>query len=161
MAARRLIIILLVLLGISTLLAAQLPDQTSEEDEQGSETTTATATTAQGQTGTTPTAKVPRGEGTSATITVDPKKVSVVPVSLGDQLALTVKSAGEADLVEIPALGLFDAVSPEAPATFDLFADRAGDYGIRLVEADRLVGRIEVRPRARGESGQAPARARP
>ena len=86
-----------------------------------------------------------------ATIEIDPKLTAVVPVTQGQQLTLLVKSPRKTDLVEIPALGLIDSVTPDKPAIFDLFADRAGDYGVRLVEGDRLIGRVEVRQRAREE----------
>ena len=75
----------------------------------------------------------------------------MVPVTQGQQLTLLVKSPRKTDLVEIPALGLIDSVTPDKPAIFDLFADRVGDYGVRLVEGDRLIGRVEVRQRAREE----------
>lgn len=168
MAARRLIVILLVLLGLSALLAVQLPQQ-SRETRSGTEsaTTTTTDTTATAPTETTPAAPPPApaepvaaekqpvdilcGEDRCATIEIDPKLTAVVPVTQGQQLTLLVKSPRKTDLVEIPALGLIDSVTPDKPAIFDLLADRPGDYGVRLVEGDRLIGRVEVRPRAREE----------
>jgi hypothetical protein len=132
MAARRLLIVMLVLLGVSTLAAALVPPRSPRE---GSTTSTTTETE--------PVDTVPRGEGKSARIEVDSDRISVVPVALGDQLSLTIASR-RADLVEIPAIGLIDSLGPNGPALFDVFASRVGSYGIRLVEADRLVGRIEV-----------------
>lgn len=169
MAARRLIIIMLVLLGLSALLAVQLPQQ-SRETRSGTESTTTTESTA-----TAPPEKAPAvpppaaadpvaagkqpvdilcGEDQCATIQIDPKLTAVVPVTQGQQLTLLVKSPRKTDLVEIPALGLIDSVTPDKPAIFDLFADRVGDYGVRLVEGDRLIGRVEVRRRAREERAQ-------
>ena len=166
MAARRLIIVMLVLLGLSALLAVQLPQQ-SRETRSGTESTTTTESTA-----TAPPEKAPAvppppaaepvasgkqpvdilcGEDQCATIQIDPELTAVVPVTEGQQLTLLVKSPRATDLVEIPALGLIDSVTPDKPAIFDLFADRVGDYGVRLVEGDRLIGRVEVRQRAREE----------
>ncbi len=135
MAARRLLIVMLVLLGVSTLAAALVPPRSARE---GSTTSTTTEATETG-----PLDTVPRGEGKSARIEVDSNRISVVPVALGDQLSLTIAS-DRADLVEIPAIGLIDSLGPNGPALFNVFASRVGSYGIRLVEADRLVGRIEV-----------------
>ncbi len=166
MAARRLIIIMLVLLGLSALLAVQLPQQT-RETRSGTESTTTTESTAsappeKANAVPPPPAADPVaagkqpvdilcGEDQCATIEIDPKLTAVVPVTQGQQLTLLVKSPRKTDLVEIPALGLIDSVTPDKPAIFDLFADRAGDYGVRLVEGDRLIGRVEVRQRAREE----------
>lgn len=135
MAARRLLIVMLILLGISTLAAALVPPQSARDESSGS---TATA-----QTETTPTDKLPNGKALSATIAVGGDQIPVVPVKLGDQLTLTVKS-DRADLLEIPALGLVEAVAPGSPARFEVLAEERGSYGIRFVEADRVVARIEV-----------------
>lgn len=179
MAARRLILLMLVLLGISTLLASQAPRQPGGESSQETETGTANGSEqkasepagtgpAGGKTEVEPKRPGPFTEGVPcvpgklcATIDVDPERISVVPVKLGEQLALSVRSTKATDLVEIPALGLIDSAAPDKPANFDLLADRQGDFGIRLVEADRLIGRIEVRPRARERSARGSADARP
>ena len=139
MAARRLLIVMLVLLGISTLAAALVPTPSSQEGDEG---------TASETTETKPPDPLPIGEGLRAEIEVGGNEIPVVgsrqkPVEVGDQLALKVR-CDCSDLVEIPALGLVEAVSPEAPAHFDLLPLNPGSYGIRLVDADRVVARIEV-----------------
>jgi hypothetical protein len=87
-------------------------------------------------------------------------KVKVVPIRVGDQLALRVKW-NRPGLVEIAALGLLEPVAPGAPARFDILASEQADYGIRLLEPSRLVGRIEVRAREKGASGRAKRPSKP
>jgi hypothetical protein len=70
----------------------------------------------------------------------------VVRVHLGDQLQLAV-AAERADQVEVRGLGALGEVDPDTPARFDLLPFERGTYPIRLLDAHRTVGRIEVRPR--------------
>src|SRR5262245_41193470 len=143
MAARRLLIVMLVLLGISTLAAALVPPRALRDDGTGSTaaTTTEPAETAAPN-------PVPAGTLLEAEIEVGGHDIPVVgtesqPVRVGDQLELSVTCHCR-DLLEIPALGLVDAVAPDTPATFDLLPTQPGSYGIRLVEEGRVVARIEV-----------------
>lgn len=176
---------MLIVLGISTLLASQAPRQQEGGGDQGTETQETQAADAGGGAGSEPAGTapggaadaaakpgrakgkqlpegVPCGTGNScATIDIDAERITVVTVDLGEQLGLTVRSPSATDLVEIPALGLIDSADPFKPANFDLLADRKGNFGIRLVEADRLIGRIEVRPQARGRSTRGEAGDRP
>ena len=164
MAARRLIIVMIVLFGVSAVLASQAP-QRDGNDESDTESTAATTTTAtQPAPAATPPAASPAdepaasvtgapageanilcGDATCAEIGVDRPQIQVIPVELGDSFAVIVTSRGTTDLVEIPGLGLIDSVTPFKDATFRFVADSVGDYGINLVESDRLIGRIEVR----------------
>ena len=50
------------------------------------------------------------------------------------------------DSVEIERLDRIDAIAPGTPARFEILADAAGVYPIRLVEADRRIGRLDIRP---------------
>jgi hypothetical protein len=134
MAARRLLIVMLLLLVLSTLAGVALGPPERAREETG---TTETEET------TTPTDTVPRGELLEATIVVRAEKLPVIPVEVGDQLSLLVRSK-RADQVAIPRLGLIEAVDPFSPARFDILAEEPGSYRIRLVEADRVVARIEV-----------------
>ena len=68
-----------------------------------------------------------------------------VAVNEGDELQLTVKG-DELDSVELVGLDQLETIAPETPAVFDLLADRAGTYDIRLLAADRSVGRLRVTP---------------
>jgi hypothetical protein len=141
MAVRRLLIVMLILLGISTLAAALVPQRPNENDD-SSETTTETATSAQSATETAPSAD---GKLVAARIFVG-GKVKVVPLALGDRLRLTVCSREVTGLLEIPRLGRFDPITPGTPVLFDLLPDATGSYAIRFVEPDSLAARIEVGP---------------
>jgi hypothetical protein len=130
-AARRLVIVMLVLLGISTLAAALVDPPETDEEEQATEP---------------PLPPQPQGELVRKRIDADERTPEVISIRAGDQLALTVTS-GRADEVEIPALGELRFVAPLAPARFDLLAREEGTYAIRLLDAERRIGRIEVTAR--------------
>jgi hypothetical protein len=51
-----------------------------------------------------------------------------------------------ADTVEIPEMGLTEAVDPAAPAHFDILPDSAGIFDVKLVETGGLAGKLVVRP---------------
>jgi hypothetical protein len=141
MAARRLVIVMLVMLGISTLAAALVPPRTGDRDA-----TTGTATEAT-EAATLP--DRPRGRRLLKTIDATDDPVEVIPLRVGDQLQLEVRSR-KLDEVEIPKLGLIEAVGPDGPATFNTFVTERAVYEIRLVRANRVAGRIEVGKRKRG-----------
>ncbi len=166
MAARRLVIIMLILLGLTLIIAVTVPEPVRDA---GEETATDTAPTETTPTETAPTETAP--EETTPQGPADPglaadcdlitcfrldasaREVTVVPAAVGDQLFLSIRSK-TTDLVEIPTLGLIDAVGPDNAATFDLLPDSAGSYGIRMIEADRLIGRIEVSVSGEGARGR-------
>ena len=50
------------------------------------------------------------------------------------------------DVVEFPDLGLDATVSPDVPAQFDVIADRAGTFALKLRYRDKQIGVLEVRP---------------
>jgi hypothetical protein len=167
MAARRLVIVMLVLLGISALAAALVPTRESNEDTVGSSETATTTTTTGAETTKTEAAAGKPGTAdqgddctktgpsvVSCTITVGGHTRPVVPLKLGQQLELIVRSK-VSDQIEIPALGLISTVAPESPARFNLLPEQTGDLGVRLVEAARVVATIEVRSEAREGSGRA------
>lgn len=161
MAARRLIIIMVILLGISTLLAAALPDRVrdAEEENAASETSEAATATAT-DTGTEPAEAEEQALSTRRlkpeTINADKQPFVVITLEARQQLPLTVESSTD-DLVEIERIGFVDAVGPFKPATFDILTNRPGGYGIRLLNADRTIGRLEVKPAsAAGKPAQEP-----
>jgi hypothetical protein len=142
-AARRLLIVMLVLLGISTLAAALV--DTRPIGETGTSSTIASETD---ETTTQPTETDPgassRGLLVRRKLTLEPNaKPQVVEIGVGDQLELSVVSREQGQL-EIPSLGLLEPVAPGAPARFDILATEPASYGIRLVEEDRIVARIDV-----------------
>jgi len=134
MAARRLLIVMLVLLGISILGGALLPSQRARDRN----------TTTQSTQETTIKDTLPRGDLLMRTIEVSAKKQFVIPVNVGDQLLLAVRSR-QPDEVEIPSLGLIEAVDRFTPARFDILATEPGSHPIRLVAAELRVGRVLVR----------------
>ena len=177
MAARRLLILMLLLLGLSTLAAALMdPGRLSEEERRATSATETTATgtggetaaeeartgagpvTAAGEDDVQP-AREPTGKRLGATIEIG-ERVKVVPIRIGDQLSLRVKW-DRPGLVEIPALGLLEPVAPGAPARFDVLGSEAVSYGVRLLDPGRLVARIEVRNRGKEASGRARPASRP
>ena len=139
MAARRLLILMLVLLVASTLAATLISPQAERE-----ETTSRRERTSgeRGRDGT----QHQLGNRVSKTIHASAGGTERIRLRLGDQLALSVRSA-TADQVEIPALGLIDDVDPGAPARFDILAETPGKFEVRLLDARRTVGRITVRRR--------------
>jgi hypothetical protein len=135
MAARRLILILLVLLFVSSLAAALVPI-----DRSGDSTSTSTTT----EVAKTP----PEGREIIKRIDARERKPETIRMRVGDQLRLTVDGRAP-DQVEIPRLDLLEPVDLGAPARFDLLADEPGTYLIRLLEARRTIGRLVVRPAKR------------
>jgi hypothetical protein len=149
MAARRLLIVMLVLLGLSTLAAALVPQHALRGD-----TTTRATTTQTTESTTTP--APPPGRSLMVEILVGGKKVPVVadtlcnkrklkcePLHVGDQLSLQVLSKGQAEL-EVPAFGLIGVASANAPAFFQLLPREPGTIGVLFTSPRRVAARIEV-----------------
>jgi hypothetical protein len=68
-----------------------------------------------------------------------------VAARVGDLIRLEV-TGDVLDAVHIERLDRIDAIEPLTPARFELFAETAGVYPIRLVEAGRRIGRLDIRP---------------
>jgi hypothetical protein len=138
MAARRLIIVLVVLFAISIGAALLAPDRRSSllgSDRSSTTTTTTTTTTA--------TRRLPQDEMIRERIDASAAKPESVDVMVGDQLELVVAS-NRARLVEIPAFGVTADAVPRAPASFNLLLREAGRVPVRDAETGALVGRIDV-----------------
>lgn len=138
MAARRLVVVMLVLLGISTLVAALVPTPNRHQSD---------STTTTGAGGTTrpapsaPSSPAAPADLLNARITVSGGAPEVVKVHPRQRLVLLVGGA-VGDDISIPAFGLTETMTPEAPARFDLIVDRRGKFAVRAFGADRVVGRI-------------------
>jgi hypothetical protein len=149
MAARRLVILMLILLGISTLAAALVP-RPGEDGETATEGAVGAGT---GATETGPAGDAARaargGKLLRAQIEIGAGEIPVVPIGVGDNLSLEIRSK-RAGLLEIPALGRVEAVSPGTAAFFDVRGREPASYGIRFLGSDRVVARIEVEARRRG-----------
>ncbi len=138
MAARRLLIVMLILLGLSTLAAALVPQGALRNG-----TTTGTTTTQ--SIPTTPSVPITDVLPPAAKITVGGKKFPVVaPVDVGDQLTLLVRSRRPKQIA-IPEFGLIGFASTEdTPARFELLPSTPGTFGILFAASGKVVGQIEV-----------------
>jgi hypothetical protein len=170
MAARRLLIVMLILLGLSTLAAALVPPRSLREGSTGPASTTRPTTT-------TASPPPPSGRSLAANIIVGATKETgtvprliraclsdqpkvCTPIRVGDQLSLVVYSR-KATQLEIPALGLVQAVAPEAPARFELLPDSPDIYGVLFAPSQKVAAQIKVLPRGhkRGRKpGKGPAK---
>jgi hypothetical protein len=83
------------------------------------------------------------------TISADPGHPRArIKARVGDILALTV-SGDVLDGVEIAELGKLEPVEPGSPARFEMLLDHRGELRVSLVDAERLIGTVEVAgPRA-------------
>jgi hypothetical protein len=136
MAARRLLIVMLILLGLSTLAAALVPQRAPRNG-----TTTGTTTTQS-----IPTTPMPITDVLPpvAEITVGGKKFPVVaPVHVGHQLTLLVRSRPPKE-ISIPEFGLIGFATQDTPARFELLPSTPGTFGILFAASGKVVGRIEV-----------------
>jgi hypothetical protein len=141
MAARRLLIALIVLLVLSTVAAILVPPPPGSEDESER---TATTTTEQ--------AAAPRGRLERATLDAGHRQARPIRLRVGDQLILRVRSR-RFHTVRVDGFGQIEATDRFAPATFDLLADAPGSHAVRLLDAARVIGRIDVQPRGDQEGG--------
>jgi FtsP/CotA-like multicopper oxidase with cupredoxin domain len=130
-AARRLILAMLVLLVLSSIAAALIPlDRSHLSDSTTSTTTTPAA---------------PQGTLITKRISTTARTGPTIHMKVGDELRLTVTSPVP-NMVEIPAFGELEDVDPDLAAQFDLLAFDSGSFAIRLVDPPGLVGRIDVAP---------------
>lgn len=96
----------------------------------------------------TPTSSAPRPGPTPTTV---PDSISAdgtdqtVKARVGDLIQLEV-TGDVLDQVQIERLDRFDPIEPTTPARFEVIPETAGVYPIRLVEADRRIGRLEISP---------------
>ncbi len=161
MAARRLIIVMLVLLGISALVSIVVPEPSTDEQPRGETTTGATgssaATGADGATGNVGGA----GQGVSDALPgieqVTIRSGMSVHLEPGAQVSLAVDSARPLD-VAIPALGLTATASEYAPAVFSLILPT--DEGVlRIVELEsgEEIARLSTFPKNSGVSSGQPS----
>jgi hypothetical protein len=153
MAARRLLIVMLILLGLSTLAAALVPQHSLRGGTTSDTTTTQPTTT---QTETSP-AFVPPTK-----ISVGGKKFPIVsPVKVGEQLILLVGSPFPTQL-EIPEFGLVGFAAPQAPARFELLPTAPGTFGILFAPSGKVAAQIRVvAPGAKKKAKKKPEKRKP
>jgi hypothetical protein len=126
--ARRLLIMLAVLMGLTALAAGVAPRQPVRDDGVVS----------------TPS---PEARPASAPVerTLDARLSDQRVVARVGQLVVITVEAGALDSVSLDELGI-EPVEPDSPARFELLAEVPGDYPIELLQADRTIGSLEIRP---------------
>ena len=137
MVARRLLIVMLVMLVIASLSSVFLA-------EPGRRTGAEPETTTREEPAKPPERRA-EGEGRLVRVTLEasasrPQTIRLRP---GDQLALRVVARRTAQ-VELVGLGQLEDVVPLGPARFNLYADREGRFPVRLLPAKRTIGMIVV-----------------
>src|SRR5215212_11924775 len=124
MAARRLLIIMVILLTISTLAAALVPAPQQPTHSSSTNTTGSTGTSTSEEPE--PGSELVRAEVPAESASKRPREIELLP---GDQLALVVTS-GRAGEASVPDFGLIEFAGPGDPARFDVLVDEAGSYPI-------------------------------
>ncbi len=137
MAARRLVVVMLVLLAISTLATALLPRPDRDK------TTPVTTNPDRKKQIESPPKPAERGLNLVARMQAGAAGPKSVRIERGDGLRLDVVARFGAD-VEIPGFGLTEPMTPFAAAQFDLFASDRGTFPVRIVDPVQLVGRVLV-----------------
>jgi hypothetical protein len=92
-----------------------------------------------------PTVSAPERTTVKADIGASPARARTIPARVGDHLLLTVE-ADRIDQVEIPGLDQIRPVDENTPAQFDTILDRSGRFEVRMQDARRVVGVLNVRP---------------
>ena len=142
MLGRRLLVLFAVLLGLTALATSLAPRPTGTRPGVVQRTPSPTAT---------PSPEAPATTSTriEKTISADPGRPRArVNARVGDILALTVRG-DVLDGVEIEELGELEPIEPGSPARFEVLLERRGELRVSLVDAERLIGLVEVSgPRA-------------
>jgi hypothetical protein len=146
MMGRRLLLLVAVLMGLTALAASIAPrdngpDSATVPPGRPGAAPTGTATASPQLEPAAPAPEDVIEETLSAAQGASPARVRARP---GQILQLQVEGA-VFDEVVLNGLDQTEAISPEAPARFELFLDRPGRFEIRLLDADRRLGEILVR----------------
>jgi plastocyanin len=142
MLGRRLLVLMAVLLGLTALVTALAPRPTVMSPR-GSEGGRSSA-------GTTAPAPAP-GASRVVSRTVEAASGASparVRARAGDTIRLSVRGK-LLDTVELQGLDEIEPLAPEAPARFEFLAETPGEHAIVLLDADRRVGLLDIRARAR------------
>jgi hypothetical protein len=131
---RRLVILVVVLMGLTALAASVSPPPETRRGD-GAQTTP------------TPSPAPTASDAASAqegTLTLDgAERAQEVRAVVGQELTLEVR-ADTPDTVVIDGLDATEPVAPDSPAHFDLYADAAGRYPVRLLEGGRELGELVI-----------------
>jgi hypothetical protein len=142
MFGRRLLLLVAVLVATSALAAVLAPQDLRRSP----------ARSDRGSTPTSPRAGPGAPNATSpttvnASLPAGLQRRGYVGVTVGDLLELIV-TADRPDTVAIDGYDRLAEVDSDSPARFDFIADRAGRFGVRLVDSGRRVGLLDVRAAA-------------
>src|SRR4051794_21781158 len=145
MLGRRLLVLMAVLLGLTALAAALAPRPTVVPPRSGSE---ASPTPRPSSAATADAASRVVARTLSADQSAGGAGKNGVRARTGDTVRLTV-GGDVLDAVEVQGLDQIEAMDVGAPAHFEFPADEVGQHEIVLLDADRRIGRLDIRPRAR------------
>jgi hypothetical protein len=113
------------LLALAVLAAALVPRNDSKNEEA-------------------PTVSAPERTTVKADIGASPARARTMSARVGDHLLLTVES-DRIDQVEIPGLDEIRPVDPTTPAQFDTLLDHSGKFEVRMQDANKVVGFLDVK----------------
>jgi hypothetical protein len=137
MLGRRLLILMAVLLGLTAVATSLAPRPGMSG--RGSATPAAPSAESRPADGAEPSRVVER------TLVANPGvRPAVVLAHPGDTIRLMVKG-DILDSVELEGFDEIEPVEPGSPARFELLAEERGGHAIRLIDADRRIGRIDIR----------------
>jgi hypothetical protein len=132
MAARRLLLAMIAVLIVSTIGAALIAPRPTPPSETEATTTTSTQRPEAGHS----------GRLIEKSVQQTSRRPEVVPIRVGDQIELTVRTRIPAQ-VEIARLGMVENATPDAPAHFSVLPAEPGRYAVRLA-GGRTVAIIRV-----------------
>jgi hypothetical protein len=136
---RRLLLLFAVLLGLTALVTSLAPRPTVTRPGVAQVTPSPTATPA-------PTRPATTSRRIVKSISADPGSARTkIHARVGDVLELTVRG-DVLDGVEIEDAGKLEPIEPGSPARFEVLLDRQGELRVDLVDAERLIGLVEVSP---------------
>jgi hypothetical protein len=141
MMGRRLLLLVAVLMGLTALAASVAPRQSGTPPPPPARPGTAQPAQTPELGPGVPAPEDIVEETISAASGASPLRVRLRP---GQTLRLQVEGA-VFDEVVVGGLDRVEAIAPEAPARFELYVDRAGQFPITLRDADRRLGEIVVR----------------
>ena len=131
MLGRRFLVLVAVLIGLTAIAASLAPRQPAPRDQRAAEATPIPSPVVESSAE--PEEELLSTAGKPKRITVDRGALFDLVVD-GDELD-SVSFEGEVEIV-----------TEETNARFNVYADTPGEYEIRLVEADRPIGTLVVRP---------------
>jgi hypothetical protein len=140
MFARRLLVLVAVLMGL-TALAASLSPPPGQIRGASSPSPTPTPAVSAAPGG-------PEPEGAAgvvhARISASGAALPRVVRAVRDDLVELVVAGDVVDTVAIDGLAVLEPIDPDSPARVELYADRPGRFAIRLLEADRQIGTLRI-----------------